>query len=115
YADTDQAIRKHVDNEYKKKMEELRPVNLTGLTYRDLKSVYINEPGLYKLIFSSNMKAAKAFTDWVCSEVLPSIRQTGSFMTKEQAIKRWKLIDDDMYEAQYLTKNPKGEKQYTMQ
>ncbi|MFM7989567.1 MAG: hypothetical protein ACKPKO_60655, partial [Candidatus Fonsibacter sp.] len=25
------------------------------------------------------------------------------------AIKRWKLIDDDMYEAQYLTKNPKGE------
>ncbi|MFM7980668.1 MAG: hypothetical protein ACKPKO_15250, partial [Candidatus Fonsibacter sp.] len=55
------------------------------------------------------MKEAETFTDWVCSEVLPSIRKTGSYMTKEQAIKRWKLIDDDNEEAKYKVNNPKGE------
>ncbi|MFM7978275.1 MAG: Bro-N domain-containing protein, partial [Candidatus Fonsibacter sp.] len=61
------------------------------MDYNARHAIYINEPSLYKLIFSSKMKEAKAFTKWVCSEVLPSIRKTGSYMTKEQAIKKWKL------------------------
>ena len=103
YVNTKQALIAHVDDDYTKKLEELMGINSIPIGYHERTAVYINEPGLYKLIFSSKMKEAKTFTDWVCSEVLPSIRQTGSFMTKEQAIKRWKLIDDDMYEAQYLT------------
>ena len=39
----------------------------------------INEPGLYRLAFRSNKPVAKKFTKWVASEVLPTIRKTGSY------------------------------------
>lgn len=42
----------------------------------------INESGLYKLAFTSRKPEAEKFTDWVTSEVLPSIRKTGSYLTK---------------------------------
>lgn len=41
--------------------------------------LFVNEPGLYRLIFQSRKPEAKAFTRWVTHEVLPSIRQTGSY------------------------------------
>ena len=43
----------------------------------------INEPGLYKLTFKSRKSEAKEFTRWVTHEVLPSIRKTGSYGTKQ--------------------------------
>lgn len=39
----------------------------------------ISESGLWKLIFRSRKPAAKALTKWVTSEVLPSIRKTGTY------------------------------------
>ena len=39
----------------------------------------INEPGLYALVLRSNKAEGKAFSRWVRHEVLPSIRQTGSY------------------------------------
>ena len=39
----------------------------------------INESGLYSLILSSKLPAAKKFKRWVTSEVLPAIRKTGSY------------------------------------
>lgn len=42
---------------------------------------FINEPNLYRLIFRSNKPQAQAFADWVYSEVLPSVRKTGSYGT----------------------------------
>ena len=47
----------------------------------------INESGLYCLILRSNKPQAKKFRKWVTSEVLPSIRQTGMYVTT-QAIAR---------------------------
>ena len=41
--------------------------------------LYINEPNLYKTIFQSRKESAERFTEWVTSEVLPSIRKTGSY------------------------------------
>ena len=46
--------------------------------------MYINEAGMCKLIFRSKNKQAEAFTEWVCSEVLPSIRKYGAYITKEK-------------------------------
>ncbi len=49
----------------------------------------INESGLYSLILSSKLPNAKKFKHWVTSEVLPSIRKHGAYMTPdtlEQAI-----------------------------
>ena len=34
---------------------------------------------MYKLIFQSRKESAERFTDWVTSEVLPAIRQTGQY------------------------------------
>lgn len=43
------------------------------------KMTFINESNLYKTIFQSRKESAERFTEWVTSEVLPSIRKTGSY------------------------------------
>lgn len=40
---------------------------------------FINEAGLYKLVLRSKLPAAEEFSDWVCEEVLPSIRKYGYY------------------------------------
>lgn len=40
----------------------------------------INESGLYSLILGSKLESAKKFKHWVTSEVLPSIRKTGTYI-----------------------------------
>ena len=44
------------------------------------KLVYINEKNLYKVIMRSDKPQAEPFQDWVCGEVLPSIRKTGQYL-----------------------------------
>ena len=44
----------------------------------------INEAATYKLAFRSNKPEADVFTNWVASEVLPSIRKTGKYETTPQ-------------------------------
>lgn len=43
----------------------------------------INESGLYSAILKSKKPQAKAFKKWVISEVLPSIRKHGDYMTED--------------------------------
>ena len=43
----------------------------------------MSEPGLYKLIFNSRKPEAEKFKDWVCDEVLPSIRKSGGYLSPE--------------------------------
>lgn len=45
---------------------------------------YIDERNLYRLIMRSKLPSAEKFQDWVCGEVLPSIRKTGKYATQEQ-------------------------------
>lgn len=44
---------------------------------------FIPESDFYRLVFSSKLPTAEKFTDWVTSEVLPSIRKHGAYMTPE--------------------------------
>ncbi|EAE0718384.1 phage repressor protein/antirepressor Ant [Listeria monocytogenes] len=44
---------------------------------------FVNEPNLYRLIFQSRKASAERFQDWVTSEVLPSIRKHGAYMTDD--------------------------------
>ena len=46
----------------------------------------VSESGLYALIFTSRKKEAIAFQDWVCEEVLPSIRKHGAYVQDQSAI-----------------------------
>lgn len=43
-------------------------------------TIFINESGLYSLIFGSKLPSAKQFKRWVTSEVLPQIRKTGGYI-----------------------------------
>lgn len=56
----------------------------------------INESGLYTLVLSSKLESAKRFKRWVTSEVLPSIRKTGSYsiMPKDYASALRALADE---------------------
>lgn len=52
---------------------------------RTQQATFINESNLYKLAFTSRKKEAEEFTEWVTSEVLPSIRKHGIYMTSPVA------------------------------
>lgn len=43
--------------------------------------ITVNESGLYHLIMTARTASAREFRRWVTSEVLPSIRQHGAYMT----------------------------------
>jgi prophage antirepressor-like protein len=80
YADTNQAIRKHVDEDEKFKLIDLLgPVESTGLTYDEKNTFYISEPGIYSLVWQSKKPQALAFKKFVKTELLPTLRKTGSY------------------------------------
>lgn len=83
YSDSDQSVRKFVDETDKRVYGDLDPVFASGsksLNKFSKKAMFINESGMYSLIFKSEMKEAKKFQKWVTSEVLPSIRKTGKYI-----------------------------------
>lgn len=59
----------------------------------------INESGLYTLIIKSNLPNAKKFRKWVTSEVLPSIRKTGSYQKPLTAIEQLQLTQQAVLEV----------------
>ena len=78
YKNSRDALAKHVDDEDKRPDVAIRYTSSNGVI-QNRKVNVINESGLYSLIFGSQLPAAKKFTRWVTSEVLPSIRKTGSY------------------------------------
>ena len=113
YARLGKAIIDHAPDWFKRSYENL--ISSVGypktghLDYNDKTTMYINEAGLYKLIFRLKNKQAEAFSDWVCSEVLPSIRKHGAYITKEKAIELYGMSDDDQTEALRRIRNARGE------
>ena len=83
YANSKDAIQKHVDDEDKQIIQRSQFATLEipnrGLTI-------INESGLYSLILSSKLSTAKKFKRWVTSEVLPNIRKHGNYIVNSQPI-----------------------------
>lgn len=79
YQRPNDAITQHVDNEDTVKH---RISDNQGVPHDYL---FINESGVYALIFGSKLPKAKAFKRWVTSEVLPSIRKTGNYSISESS------------------------------
>ena len=52
----------------------------------------VNESGLYSLVMRSRKPEAKAFRKWVTSEVLPSIRKTGSYDINSRPLTQAEII-----------------------
>lgn len=63
------------------------PVLNTGIIQRDtgpVEATFITEPQLYFVLYRSRSDKAKSFRRWIDSEVLPSIRKTGSYSLQQQ-------------------------------
>lgn len=76
YKNTKDALIKHVDDEDRRIIQRS---HFTTLEIPNRGLTLINESGVYSLIFSSNLATAKAFKRWVTSEVLPTLRKTGTY------------------------------------
>ena len=96
FKNTKHAIKAHVQEMDKRifKGSDLRPLENNipkhalpfTFTRADIPNrglTIINESGLYSLVLSSKLETAKEFKHWVTSEVLPSIRKHGAYMTDE--------------------------------
>ena len=70
------AINNHVDKDDKGVTKMMTPGGNQQVTI-------INESGFYSLVLSSKLPTAKKFKRWVTSEVLPSIRKHGAYMTEQ--------------------------------
>jgi len=66
-------------------LEEDERQVLPGVDSRGRKNrmIYVNESGMYGLTFRSTKPQAKLFRKWVTSEVLPALRQKGSYKVKQ--------------------------------
>lgn len=73
YGNPRQALSSHVEED---DVQKLDTIDALGRTQQ---SNFINESGLYALIFGSKKESAKTFKRWVTSEVLPTIRKTGKY------------------------------------
>lgn len=62
--------------------------------------LYINESNLYKAIFHSRKESAERFTDWVTSEVLPSIRKSGGYIAGQEQMSDSELMAKALLVAQ---------------
>ena len=78
YQNGSRDINRHVDEE-----DRHKAMIFDGNQYKE--TITINESGLYSLILSSKLPKAKEFKHWVTSEVLPTIRKHGAYMTDEKA------------------------------
>ena len=74
------------------------PINITGLNVPPRGLTIINESGLYALIFGSKLESARRFKHWVTSEVLPSIRRTGSYSMEESNDSTSNTVDSKLDE-----------------
>ena len=76
YEKTRNAILKHVSDDDKSILEDIRRMRIKN---EPGGSIFINESGLYSLIFGSRLESARNFKRWVTKDVLPSIRKTGRY------------------------------------
>ena len=91
YKNPRQALASHVDKEDVQKLD-------TPTKGGNQKVSYVNESGMYALILGSEKTEAKQFKKWVTSEVLPSIRKTGSYSLtlnkRQQYLIRQAVLDN---------------------
>ena len=104
YSNTRKALADHVDDE-----DKLDGVTIRDSIGREQTPVFINESGLYALIFGSKLDSAKRFKHWVTSEVLPAIRKTGGYqkpLTQQEMMRiQLGMIDDHESRIENLENN----------
>ena len=85
YANPHDAISQHCDDTINLNSSLVSEFELAGIIGGRKGVILIPESDVYSLILKSRLKSAKEFQKWVCKEVLPSIRKTGSYHVSEVA------------------------------
>ena len=67
---------------------------------QEMDVTFINEQNLYKVIMRSDKPQAEAFQDWVCGEVLPSIRKTGGYIGNVESMSDEEIMAKALVVAQ---------------
>lgn len=93
YSNPRKAIADHVD-------EEDKGVTNCYTLGGNQNMTVINESGLYSLILSSKLPTAKKFKHWVTSEILPSIRKTGGYISGQENMSDSELMAKALLVAQ---------------
>lgn len=76
-------------------------IGVTDSLGRAQKMNFVNEKNMYKVIMRSDKPQAEPFQDWVCGDILPSIRKYGIYAT-ENVIDR--IIENPDFGIELLTK-----------
>ena len=87
----------HAANQIKEEFgcPTLNVAHLKDSLGRDQECTMITEPQLYFVMMRSNSKIAREFRQWICNEVLPSIRANGTYtQKKEQPKKRCWYVEE---------------------
>lgn len=98
YIDTKSALADHVDAEDKRIIQRRQ---ITTLDVPNRGMTIINESGVYSLVLSSKLPGAKKFKHWVTSEVIPSIRKTGSYTAKERPMSDYQKMMAEKWERDH--------------
>ena len=91
YSNPRDALAKHVPDKFKKD-----GVAIHDSIGREQFPILISEAGMYKLVFKSKLPNAEKFSDWVCEDVIPSIRKTGSYTLPTAQSSEFKPIFSDV-------------------
>ena len=83
YENPQKALRDHVEIDDKKTGEQNVTPYIIDSLGRKQYPTFINESGLYALIFGSKLESAKRFKHWVTAVVLPAIRKHGAYAVDE--------------------------------
>jgi len=65
-----------------KAVSKIKQEYKSSIVIRDKKVLIVSEQGLYKILIRSQSPKAEKFQDWITEEVVPSIRETGSYSFK---------------------------------
>lgn len=113
YRNTKDALATHVENCDKIMGSQNATPSIKDSMGREQYPTWINESGLYALIFGSKLESAKRFKHWVTSEVLPSIRKHGVYAidqlldNPELAIKAFTALKEEREKNKLLAEENK--------
>lgn len=97
YSNSRDAVARHIDEDDVVKRDTIDSLG------RNQTVTYVTESGMYSLVFGSKLDTAKQFKHWVTSDVLPTLRRTGSYSISTPINPQIQSIQAQFYIADALS------------